>query len=193
MAARSRTAGGRLAARDTSAAARRLHLRPERSEHLSAVSFLVTSHGPDDEVDYRYLYELLSERAEREEDRSKAIDAKATALLAGVVAFIGFSSRLQSTPLSAGAALLYCIPLAFLVRTFLMKRATIVPSPESLVTFFPRYPVATLRQTILDMERSCRANVRLNETKTQRLDLATVLMAATTVCVLVVQFAVALR
>lgn len=136
---------------------------------------------------------MVADRADREGDRSKEIDAKATALLAGIVAFIGFSFRTQMTPSSAITALLYCIPLAFLLRVFMSAREAIAPSPESLVTFFPEYPTATLRKAVFAMERSCRSSERVNDQKMRRLESATLLMAGTTICVLVVQLVVALR
>jgi len=133
------------------------------------------------------------DRAEREEDRGKMLDAKITALLAGVVTFIGFSFRLQATPWSAGTALLYLIPLGVLFSAFMTKRGVLSPTPESLVTFFPEYPTATLRNAVLAMERSCRTNDRINDTKTRRLDVATASTGVATLIVLVSQFAVALR
>jgi hypothetical protein len=182
-----------MAARDAAAARGRLHRRPDDRGHLLAVSFLAGSYVPEDESDYRYLYELLSERVTREEDRGKGIDAKATAMLAGIVAFIGFSFRLQYTAFSTAAALLYCVPLSFLLSVFLAERPAIAPSPESLVTFFPQYPTETLRKAIAAVERSCRAGIRVNATKARRLDIATILMALTTVVVLVVQFFTSVR
>ena len=109
-------------------------------------------------------------------------------MLAGIAAFIGFSFRLQYTPFSAAAALLYCVPLGFLLSIFSTARAEIAPSPESLVTFFPEYPIATLRKAIFAMERACRAGDRINVMKARRLETATLLMALTTTIVLVVQF-----
>jgi len=114
-------------------------------------------------------------------------------MLAGIVAFIGFSFRLPYSASGAIMALLYCVPLAFLLRVFMSKRGAIAPSPESLVTFFPQYPTATLRRAIVAMERSCRTGERINDKKTRRLEWATILMAGTTVCVLVLQLVTALR
>lgn len=114
-------------------------------------------------------------------------------MLAGIVAFIGFSFRLQYTPLNAATALSYCVPLGFLLHVFMSKREAIAPSPESLVTFFPRYPEEALRKAVFAMERACRFSERINDAKTRRLEWATILMAVTTICVLVVQFAVALH
>ncbi|HTD34651.1 MAG TPA: hypothetical protein VK665_13365 [Candidatus Elarobacter sp.] len=159
--------GGGLAARDATTARRGLHQRSQRRIDSPSISFLVhdDSGAP---ADYQYLYQLIAERADREDDRSKEIDAKATALL-------------------------YCVPLAFLLRVFMSKRGAIAPSPESLVTFFPQYPTATLRRAIVAMERSCRTGERINDKKTRRLEWATILMAGTTVCVLVLQLVTALR
>jgi hypothetical protein len=187
------SAAGALAASDASTDARRFHQRRRRRGHSAQVSLLVAPGGPDHRVDYRYLYEIVTDRSKREEDRGKALDAKITALLAGAVAFIGFTFRLQFTPWSAVTGLLYVIPLGFLLAAFMTKPARIAPTVESLVTFFPQYPDTTLREAVLSMERSCRANDRINDIKLRRLDLATVLTATITAAALVTQFAVALR
>jgi cell division protein FtsW (lipid II flippase) len=135
----------------------------------------------------------VADRAEREDDRNKALDAKITALLAGVVAFIGFSFRLQVSSWSAIAALLYLGPLGFLLAALMTKPNKIAPTAEALVTFFPLYPVQTLRDAIITMERACRMNDRFNDTKARRLGFATALTAAATAVVLVTQCVVALR
>jgi hypothetical protein len=154
-----------MAASDASADARRFHQGPRQGRHPAKISLLVDPLGPDTPVDYRYLYQIVAERAEREEDRGKTLDAKITALLAGVVTFIGFSFRMQATPWTTGAALIYCVPLGLLLSAFMTKRGAISPTAESLVTFFPQYPTTTLRDAVLAMERSCRRNDRVNDTK----------------------------
>ena len=182
-----------MAASNPPADARRFHERRRRGGHSAQVSLLAEPFGPDHTVDYRYLYQLVDDRAKREEERGKTLDAKITALLAGAVAFIGFTFRLQSTPWSAATALLYIIPLGCLLSAFMTKPGRIAPTPESLVTFFPQYPETTLRDAVLAMERSCRENDHINDTKIRRLDLATILTAAATTIVLITQFVVALR
>lgn len=190
---RTATAPGALAACHAPTHTRRFHQGSRRDRHLPEISLLVDPRGPDTPVDYRYLYQLVADRAEREEDRGKTLDAKITALLAGVVTFIGFSFRMQATSWTTGAALIYCVPLGVLLSAFMTKRGAISPTAESLVTFFPQYPTTTLRDAVLAMERSCRRNDRANDTKTRRLDVATVMTAVATMIVLVSQFIVALR
>jgi hypothetical protein len=73
---------------------------------------------PHDPVDWRYLYSLILERTEREEDRGTLLDAKVTSLLGGVVAFIGFSFRVNVSAWSSGAALLYIVTVVVLVTQF---------------------------------------------------------------------------
>jgi hypothetical protein len=85
------------------------------------------------------LFQLVADRAEREEDRGKTLDAKITALLAGVVTFIGFSFRLQSTPWSTGAALIYFIPLGFLTRR--LDVATILTAAATLIVLVTQFVV----------------------------------------------------
>jgi hypothetical protein len=182
-----------VAASDPPPYARRLHQGRGQGRHPAQVSFLAAPFEPEHGVDYRYLYEIVADRAEREEDRGKSLDAKITALLAGIVAFIGFMVRLPLTPLNAGTALVYVVPLAFLLAAFATRPSRIAPTVESLVTFFPRYPATTLRDAVLAMERSCRENVRINDTKNRRLDVATSLTAIATGIILFTQFAAAVR
>ncbi|MDB5071811.1 MAG: hypothetical protein JWM87_2922 [Candidatus Eremiobacteraeota bacterium] len=187
------SAAGAVAASHPPAHTGRFHQRRRCGGRSAQVSLLVGPAGPDYRVDYRYLYEIVADRSKREEDRGKVLDAKITALLAGAVAFIGFTLRLQFTSWSAVTGLLYVIPLGFLLAAFMAKPARVAPTVESLVTFFPQYPDTTLRDAVLAMERSCRANDRINDIKLRRLDLATVLTATITAAALVTQFAVALR
>jgi hypothetical protein len=136
---------------------------------------------------------MIVDRAEREEDFGKAIDAKITALLAGVVAFIGFSFRLQLKGWSGGAALVYLVPLGFLLSAFMTKLGPLAPSVDAVETFFPQYPASTLKKAARAVASACRTNQRINDRKASRLELATLLTAAATAVVLVVQFIVSLR
>ena len=189
-----RLAGRRFADSRPSAAGReRFRAADEPQRPIPQISYLVEPLGPDDEVDYRYLYGLVVERREREEDRGKAIDAKVTSLLAGVVAFIGFSFRLQSSVWIAACALLYLVPLAFLLNAFMTKSEDRVPAPEALETFFPEYPTTTLRKAVSATVHACRADEAINNRKATRLDVATVLTAVVTATVLVTQVVLDLR
>jgi hypothetical protein len=123
----------------------------------------------------------------------KAIDAKITALLAGIVAFIGFSLRLQLKGWSTGSALIYLVPLGFLLSAFMTRRGALAPSVEAFETFFPEYPVTTVKKAVGAVASACRTNQRVNKRKSSRLELATLLTAAATAIVLAVQFAVSLR
>jgi Ca2+/Na+ antiporter len=139
------------------------------------------------------LYDVIVDRAEREEDLGKAIDAKITALLAGIVAFMGFSFRLQLKGWNTGSALVYLVPLAFLLSAFMTKRGALAPSVDAFETFFPQYPVSTVKKAVGAVASACRTNQRINERKASRLEIATLLTAGATAVVLVVQFAISLR
>lgn len=143
---------------------------------------------PGDAVDWRYLYSLVLERIEREEDRGKTLDSKVTSLLSGVVAFIGFSFRVNVSVWSAGAALLYIIPLIFLFSAFLIERGESAPSTESLMRSFPTYPVSTLKDGIEAMLMVNKKNLSVNALKAARVDLATILTGIVTGIVLITQF-----
>jgi hypothetical protein len=143
--------------------------------------------SPDAPVDFRYLYDLVEICSVREQDRGKALDAKITSLLAGVVAFIGFSFRVQSTIWSAAAAISYLFPLAFLFSAFMTKLEIRAPSVQSLQRNFPSYPVTTLRDAITAMTSACAINKRINDVKAARLNVAAVLTALATVVVLAEQ------
>lgn len=136
---------------------------------------------------------MIVDRAEREEEFGKAVDAKITALLAGIVAFMGFSFRLQLNGWNIGSALIYLVPLGLLLSAFMTRRGPIAPSVEALETFFPQYPVSTMKKAVGAASTACRTNQRINDRKANRLDIATVLTAAATAIVLAVQLAVSLR
>jgi hypothetical protein len=72
------------------------------------------------------------EHCEREDERGKAIDAKITSVLAGVIAFIGFSIRAQSSLWTAVETLVYLVPLGVLLNAFRTERRVRAPEPESL-------------------------------------------------------------
>ena len=110
-----------------------------------------------------------------------------------MVAFIGFSFRLQSSVWIAACALLYLVPLAFLLNAFMTKSEDRVPAPEALETFFPEYPTTTLRKAVTATVRACRADEAINNRKATRLDVATVLTAIVTAIVLITQIALDLR
>jgi hypothetical protein len=179
--------------------------RPSRERPAPAVSFLTADGdparyrrsdepiGPDEVIDYRYLFSLVLDRCAREDDRGKSLDAKITALIAGVVGFIAFSGRMQPSVWNAVETLAYLVPLGLLLRAFMVERGAIAPTAESLRTFFPEFPVTTLRDAVAAMTRACAANARINDTKAGRLDVAVVFTAVTTAIVLVTQFVAALR
>jgi hypothetical protein len=72
---------------------------------------------------------------EREDDRGKALDAKMTTLIAGVLALIGFAFRSGPTPWSTAAAVMAFVPLVFLFGALMVRRGRLAPTPESLETF----------------------------------------------------------
>jgi hypothetical protein len=147
----------------------------------------------DADVDWRYLYGLVLERTEREEDRGKTLDAKVTTLLGGVVAFIGFSFRVNASVWGAGAALLYFIPLVVLFDALLTKRGKRAPTAESLTKYFPAYPVSTLKEGVQAMLIADSTNEKINDRKAARVDLAAILTGVVTIIVLVTQFGLALE
>lgn len=121
------------------------------------------------------------------------IDAKITALLAGIVAFMGFSFRFQLKGWSTGSALIYVVPLGFLLSAFMAKRGALAPSVEAFETFFPEYPVTTVKKAVSAVASACCTNQRVNKRKASRLELATLFTGAATAVVLAVQFIVSLR
>jgi cell division protein FtsW (lipid II flippase) len=147
---------------------------------------------PHDPVDWRYLYSLILERTEREEDRGKLLDAKVTSLLGGVVAFIGFSFRVNVSAWSSGAALLYIIPLAFLLSALLADRGESAPTAKSLHRYFSAFPVSTLKESTDAMLIANALNESANDRRAARADLATILTGIVTVLVLITQFWLAL-
>lgn len=163
---------------------------PPLTRNRDAASYALADEPlqPDDPVDRRYLYSLVLERIERAEDRGKTLDAKVTALLGGVVAFIGFSFRGNVSIWTAGAALLYVIPLGFLFSAFLIQRGESAPTAESLRRYFPAFPVSTLKDGIDAMLIADAKNAAVNELKAARVDLATIMTGIVTAVVLISQF-----
>jgi hypothetical protein len=144
-------------------------------------------------VDYRYLYDLVLDRFEREEERVKSLDGKLAALLAGVVASIGFSFRTQLNVASAGAAMLYLIPLGLIAWAYTIHLEKFAPTAEALQASFPAYPVSTLVEAIEAMRIANAANVGVHDRKAAVLDRAVVATLAVTLVVLVMQLFIALR
>lgn len=144
-------------------------------------------------VDYRYLYDLVLDRFEREEERVKSLDGKLAALLAGVVASIGFSFRAQLNVASAGAAMLFLIPLALIAWAYTIHLGKFAPTAEALQASFPAYPVSTLVEAIEAMRIANAANVGVHDRKAAVLDRAVIATLAVTLVVLVMQLFIALR
>jgi hypothetical protein len=73
------------------------------------------------------------------------------------------------------------------------RRGALAPSVEAFETFFPEYPVSTMKKAVGAVASACRTNQRVNQRKSSRLEVATLLTAAATAIVLTVQFTVSLR
>ncbi|HTD38645.1 MAG TPA: hypothetical protein VK669_14130 [Candidatus Limnocylindrales bacterium] len=140
-------------------------------------------------IDYRHLYALVRDCCDREEDRGKALDAKLTTLIAGVTALIGFALHSALSPWSSVAAVFGIVPLGCLFGALMVKRGRLAPTPESLATFYPEYPVRTLRESVTAMTRTWRTNAELNEMRAARLDVSVVLTAIVAVGFLIAQSA----
>jgi hypothetical protein len=135
------------------------------------------------------------DRFEREEERVKSLDGKLAALLAGVVASIGFSFRAQLNVASAGAAMLYLIPLGLIAWAYTIHLGKFAPTAEALQASFPAYPVSTLVEAIEAIEAmriANAANVGVHDRKAAVLDRAVIATLAVTLVVLVMQFFIAL-
>lgn len=148
--------------------------------------------GPGRPVDYRYLYGLVLDRLEREEERGKSLDGKLAALLAGVVASIGFSFRVQANIVSAGAAVLYLVPLVLIAWGYAIALEKDAPSAEALEASFPAYPVSTLVEAIKAMRIANVLNVERHDRKAVFLDYAIFATLVVTAIVLIAQFVIAL-
>jgi hypothetical protein len=144
-------------------------------------------------IDYRYLYSIVLDRCQAEDERGRSLDSKLTSLIAGVVAFIGLSSRFPPSVVNAEETLLYLIPLSVLLAAFMVDRVRLAPSAESLGTFFATYPVRTLRDAVDAMTRVYRLNAVTNDRKAARLDFSVVATVVATGIVLVTQSVLALR
>jgi hypothetical protein len=142
-------------------------------------------------VDYRYLYDLVLDRFSREEDRGRHLDGKLGALLAGVVASIGFSFRTNTTVAAAVAALLYLIPLWLIFTGYTTKIEKFAPTADSLDESFPYYPVSTLVEAIKAMRQANEVNFKTHDRKADQVDRAVISTLIVTFVVLVTQFFVA--
>lgn len=140
-------------------------------------------------VDWRYLYELVQERVEREQDRGRGFDSKIAALLAGVVASIGFSFRVNPSPLTTWATALYVVPLFFLVLAFSTRLGKEAPTAESLHKYFPAWPVTTVKQAVAAMVSAVEFDRKLNDRKAARVDLSLYSLGLVTAIVIIMQIA----
>jgi hypothetical protein len=125
------------------------------------------------------------DRLDREDDRGKALDAKITAVLAGITACLGLAVRVRQSVALEIETMFYFIPLSVSLSAFLVRRGASAPTAESLETFFPEFPVTTMRDAVTAVTRACRENIRINDRKAARLDIAVALMALLTAVVLV--------
>ncbi len=106
---------------------------------------------------------------------------------------MGLLFRLSLKSWNTGSALIYLVPLGFLLSAFMTKRGPVAPTVEALETFFPQHPAETIKKAVGAAANACRTNERINERKATRLEIATLLTAIATAIVLVVQFAFSLR
>lgn len=147
----------------------------------------------DAPVDYRYQFDLMRDRVEREEDRGKSLDGKTANLIAGIVASIGFSLRVSGSALSNFAAMLYIVPLITLFLTFRTHQLREAPTAESILRFFPTFPVTTLREGCQAMMNAITENRLINDSKAKLFDLAVLFTVIATTIVLGVQVALAVQ
>jgi hypothetical protein len=142
-------------------------------------------------VDYRYQFELMRDRVEREEDRGKSLDGKIASVIAGIVASIGFSLRVNGTAVTYAAAMLYLVPLITLFRAFRTKPLREAPTAESILRYFVNFPVSTLREGCQAMMNAITDNRIINDRKANLFDLGVLFTIFTTIVVLAVQVALA--
>jgi len=88
----------------------------------------------------------MRDRVEREEDRGKSLDGKVASVIAGIVASIGFSLRVNGSAATYVTAMLYLAPLITLFRAFRTKSLREAPTAESILRYFGAYPVTTLKE-----------------------------------------------
>jgi L-cystine uptake protein TcyP (sodium:dicarboxylate symporter family) len=128
---------------------------------------------------------------EREEDRGKSLDGKIASVIAGIVASIGFSLRVNGSAVTYAAAMLYLIPLIALFRAFRTKPLREAPTAESILRYFATFPVSTLKEGCQAMMNAITENRSINDMKTNLFDLGVLFTIVTTIVVLVVQVALA--
>jgi hypothetical protein len=133
----------------------------------------------------------MRDRVEREEDRGKSLDGKIASVIAGIVASIGFSLRVNGSAATYLAAMLYLIPLVTLFRAFRTKALREAPTAESIVHFFGAYPVSTLKEGCVAMMMAITENRVINDKKANFFDVGVLLTILATVIVLAVQVAIA--
>ena len=146
---------------------------------------------PGAPVDYRYQFDLMRDRVEREEDRGKSLDGKIASVIAGIVASIGFSLRVNGTVATYAAAMLYLIPLITLFRAFRTKPLREAPTAESILRYFGAYPVTTLKEGGEAMMNAILENRIINDKKANLFDIGILLTIIVTILVLGVQVALA--
>lgn len=136
---------------------------------------------------------MVSESYAKEYERGKSLDTKLAALLAGVVASIGFSFRTNSNVVVAGATMLYLIPLLFIAFGYTTRLDKNAPSAASLEMSFPAYPVSTLIEAIKAMRIANVQNVETHDRKAGALDRAVLTTVLATFVILLLQLLIATK
>jgi len=142
-------------------------------------------------IDYRYQFELMRDRVEREADRGKGLDGKIASILAGIVASIGFSLRLDGSVVTNLAAMLYLFPMITLFLAFRTQALLDAPKAESILRYFETYPVSLLKEGVNAMMTAIKKNRSINDRKANLFDRAVLLTIIATTIVLVAQVALA--
>lgn len=146
----------------------------------------------DAPVDYRYQFELMRDRVEREEDRGKGLDGKIATVLAGITASIGFSLRINAHPATYAVTFLYMLPLIWLFRGFRTAPLKESPTAESIHDSFGEYPISTLAVGIQAMMQAIKDNRSINDRKADLLDVGIIQSIVVTGIVLLVNLVISL-
>jgi len=125
-------------------------------------------------------------------DRGKSLDGKIAAVIAGIVASIGFSLRVNGSAATYAAAMLYLGPLIILFLAFRTKALREAPTAESILRYFGAYPITTLKEGIEAMMNAIRENRVINDEKANLFDIGILLTITVTIIVLAVQVGLAI-
>jgi hypothetical protein len=121
--------------------------------------------APDDPPVDEFEFNVVSSRLAGQLDRIDQIDTKIGAVIAAVIAAIGFAITSDKSPLDFFLTLPYLVPLGLTVYAYKTQTWDTAPDPDYFSKHYTEYPQASKRTAIIGMVQAYNANKNRLETK----------------------------